>query len=457
MQDIPAKKTGLEDCFLAALQRVDPAAHLCVAYSGGRDSAVLLHVAARLAERKLRVIHVNHGLHPDAGLWAEHCQSVCDDLQLPLSILQVSVDPDHSQGLEAAARDARYAALHGAMHTGEVLLTAHHEQDQLETFFLQLFRGAGVTGLAAMPVFQNRQGVAHLRPLLQVPADRVADYADLHQLEWIEDPSNAEDQFDRNYLRHNILPLIKERWPSASRAVSRSARLNAVAAELLTELAEVDLAAGTGMNWVSIDMLRNLTPQRQANALRYLLRSWQLPVPSEAQLNQALKNLLTSQDDRQPLGSWPGVRARRFRDRVWFFSETDDPVASMANAPDEYHWSPGESLDMGRVRGILEAGESNGGGIAKRWFEAPLQVKFRSGGESLRPGATEATRKLKKLLQESDIFPWMRCHIPLVYSGEQLIAVGDLWTDAAFSAASDQQGQSINWRDHAPIRASSGL
>jgi tRNA(Ile)-lysidine synthase len=457
MQDFPVKNTGLEASFLLALQNVEESANLCVALSGGRDSVVLLHAAVQLAPDRVRATHVQHGLHPDADHWAEHCQLLCERLQVPLRVQRVSVDPNHPQGLEAAARDVRYAALRSELEPAEVLLTAHHEQDQLETFMLQLFRGAGVAGLAAMPLVQVRDEVVHLRPMLHVSAELVEDYALQHRLEWIEDPSNADHQFDRNYLRHKILPLIAERWPSAARSVSRAARLNAVAADLQTELAQLDLADDAGLMWVSIDRLRSLSLARLANVVRYLLRVWQLPVPSEVQLHQALSNLLTPLEDRQPEGCWPGVRVRRYRDRLWFFRAAEDPVMSMANAPGEYSWLPGELLDMGPVRGVLESGTSNGGGIAGKWFAGPLQVKFRRGGETIRPASEAANRKLKKLLQENDIFPWMRCHIPLVYAEDRLLAVGDLWVDADASASAGEPGYRISWRNHAPIHMPSGL
>jgi tRNA(Ile)-lysidine synthase len=452
MPDQPNPQHELGESFRAALRKAGSPSSLCVAYSGGRDSTVLLHVASQQSEFPLRAVYVNHGLHLGADSWGAHCGLICKQLGVPFSVLEVTVNPSHAQGPESAARDARYEALHANLLADEALLTAHHEQDQLETFLLQLFRGAGVAGLAGMPVAQRREGVMHLRPLLNVPAQSVADYARAMGLEWIEDPSNEERQFDRNFVRHELLPLIQERWPAAARAVARTARLSGYANELLEELARIDLDGAVEGRCLSAEALSSRSRNRQRNLLRYCLRQWHLPVPSEAQLNQALSSLLSPRADSQPEAAWPGVRIRRFRGRLWFFGEINDPLLSVAGAPQEYLLEPGSSLDMGPVRGRLDFGDAEGAGIAHRWLQQPLEIRFREGGEKLRPARNAATRSLKNLLQESDIVPWMRGHIPLIYADEQLVAVGDLWINAACAADPGEPGHRVNWTGHAPIR-----
>ncbi len=413
---------------------------------------MLLHVASRQSEFPVRAVYVNHGLHPDAAAWAEHCRSICKQLGVPFSVLEVTVNPRHAQGPESAARDARYEALHANLVAGEALLTAHHQQDQLETFLLQLFRGAGVAGLAGMPVMRCRDEVVHLRPLLNVPAQSVADYAGAMGLDWIEDPSNEERQFDRNFLRHEVLPLIQQRWPAAARAVARSARLSGDAKELLDELARIDLDGVVEGRCLPVQVLASHSRNRQRNLLRYFLRQWHMPVPSEAQLNQALSSLLSARADSQPEAAWPGVRIRRFRGRLWFFGGINDPLLSAAGAPEGYRLEPGSPLYMGPVRGRLDFGAAEGDGIAGCWLEQPLEVRFREGGEKLRPARNASTRSLKNLLQEYDIVPWMRGHIPLIYADQQLVAVGDLWINAACAAGPGEPGHRVNWTDHAPIR-----
>jgi len=248
------------------------------------------------------------------------------------------------------------------------------------------------------------------------------------------------------------LPVIQQRWPAAARAVTRSARLSGDASELLDELARIDLDGAIEERCLSAEALASRSRNRQRNMLRYLLRHWQLPVPSEAQLNDALNSLLSLRADSQPEAAWPGVRIRRFRGRLWFFGEINDPLLGAVGAPAGYRLEPGNPLDMGPVRGRLDFGDSPGDGIAHRWLEQSLEVRFREGGEKLRPARKASTRSLKNLLQESDIVPWMRGHIPLIYADQQLVAVGDLWVNAACAASPGEAGYRVNWTDHAPIR-----
>jgi tRNA(Ile)-lysidine synthase len=430
----------------------EPGQSLCVAFSGGMDSTVLLHAAANQTAYPVRAVYVDHGLSPAAGEWATHCQEVCEGLGVPFTAVKVKVDVAGGQGPEAAARTARYGVLKTMLGDAEILLTAHHEQDQMETFFLQMLRGSGVPGLSAMPLHSERKGFIHVRPMLNIAAETVQAYAEQAGLSWVEDPSNAQHDFNRNFLRHNVLPVIKERWPAAARSVSRSARLTAEAAELLNELATTDLHGLVEGRQLKVGKLADLSPARRKNALRYLLRHWKMAIPSEAQLSQALDALFAARADGQPEAAWPGVRIRRYRDSLWFFAEENDPLAASNSIVGAYSWDSSVTLDMGPVRGRLESSDALGMGISVSCLAKPLEVRFRQGGERLRPTAKSRTRQLKNLLQESDIVPWMRGHIPLIYSGDQLLAVGDLWVDAACAAGSSETGRMVRWTDHPPIR-----
>ncbi|MCP3999736.1 MAG: tRNA lysidine(34) synthetase TilS [Gammaproteobacteria bacterium] len=441
--------TAFYDVLNACLRPEQP---LCIAYSGGMDSAVLLHVAVQQTVYPLRAIYVDHGLSPEAGDWAAHCDQVCKQLDVPFTAVKVEVDSAGGQGPEAAAREARYTILRDMLGDDEVLLTAHHEQDQMETFLLQMLRGSGLQGLSGMPLYTMSNGYTHVRPMLNVPAETVQAYAEKAGLSWVEDPSNAEDHFNRNFLRHKVLPKIRERWPAAARATVRSARLNAEAAELLDELAAEDLQGQVAGHQLKLTKLLPLSTGRKKNALRYLLRHWHMPVPSEAQLSQALHALFAARVDGQPEAAWPGVRIRRYRDLLWFFTEEDDPLAPTNRLLGTYNWDGMLPLDMGPVRGRLELTNVVGMGISASATSKPLVVRFRHGGERLRPAPRSRTRQLKNLLQESDIVPWMRGHIPLIYSGEQLLAVGDLWVDAACVAGPSETGRMVCWTGYSPIR-----
>ncbi len=447
---------ALTELFNSALDRhVGADASLCVAFSGGVDSTVMLWLAAKTQSRPVRAVHVNHGLQADADAWAQHCVAVSENLGVSCTVMCVDV-ARQGDGLEAAARKARYAALEAKLMEQEVLLTAHHEQDQLETFLLQMLRGSGVKGLAAMPAYTAEKGYRHARPLLLAEPERLRQFADEHGLDWHEDPSNADTNLDRNFLRHRILPVLAERWPAAARSVSRAARHSAEAAELLDELAKEDLAgqdaelmsAGAGL---SVTLLRQLSPVRRKNALRYAIRSHGLPVPSEEQLLAAMQALMSDRPDSQPLAAWPGVRIRRYQDGLWFFSEAADPGNPELTEAGRYELGLSESLDMGRVRGTLRMQTCEGDGFAARWLEQGLSVRFRQGGEKLRPNPGGRKRDLKKLLQEREVVPWMREHIPLIYSGEKLLAVGDMWIEADCQAASGEAGFRLIWSKHVPL------
>jgi tRNA(Ile)-lysidine synthase len=427
-------------------------APLCIAYSGGMDSTVLLHLATQQSRHPVRAVYVDHGLVSESSDWATHCRQICNQLAVPFTDLKVEVDIKGGQGLEAAARTARYNALKNLLDEDEILLTAHHQQDQLETFLLQMLRGGGLQGLAAMPVLTNKNGFVHLRPLLNLAANALREYADKAGLSWIEDPSNEQREFDRNFLRHEVLPVLETRWPAAATSVTRSARLNAEAAELLDALAADDVHGNVEGQRLKLSMLTDLSAARRKNILRYLLRSWDLAIPSEAQLTQALSCLLDARVDGQPEAAWPGVRIRRYRDELWFFNQTDDPLVGAANSVATYSWESLGCLDMGPVRGTLQFTDALGAGISVSCLSEPLKVQFRQGGERLRPAARGRTRQLKNLLQESDIVPWMRGHIPLIYAGDQLLAVGDLWVDAGCAAGSSEPGRAVRWSGHLPIR-----
>lgn len=442
----------IAEAYTAAVNAHVPAeSKLVVAFSGGADSSVLLHVAVTTGLRPVRAVYIDHGLHPESAEWGEHCRSVCAGYAIDFRVIPVQVDTDSGDSPEAAARRARYAALRADLAANEMLLTAHHEQDQLETFLLQTLRG-GVRGLAAMPLFTETDGAPHLRPLLTVPDALIRHYAAEHKLSWREDPSNAESRFDRNYLRHEVLPGLLERWPGAAAAVSRSARLIGESAELLDELARADLGQSTPVSHVAVGRLQQLPHIRRKNALRYAIRRAGLPVPAERQLEEALAALLDSRPDAQPVAAWPGARIRRFRDLLWLYAEHDDPLEQLAHAPAQLGWiNPEQSVQLGKVRGIIESRIETGAGFSAVLSGDGLTIRFRGGGERLRPGPGARERTLKNLLQESDVLPWMRSNIPLIYAGEQLLAVGDIWVNHDVAAAPDEPGRVIIWRDHAAL------
>jgi tRNA(Ile)-lysidine synthase len=420
---------------------------VCVAYSGGIDSTVLLHLVSRLTPaRQVRAVHVNHGLQPQAAAWQAHCAGQCARLGVPFAALAVAVDRQSGQGLEAAARAARYAALEAQLGPTEVLLTAHHQRDQLETLLLALLRGSGPEGLAAMPAMSWRRGICLVRPLLGSHPELISAYAAAHGLTWVEDISNAEESFDRNYLRAQVVPALESRWPAAATTASRSARWCAEAAETLHELAAADAADSLVGNRLDLTVFERLSPGRQRNLLRYAGRALSLPAPQSAQLEALLAAILRDEPHLVSAGHWPGVVARRYRDRLWLYPANADPAA--AEPPCEpLSWSYPDEIRLPEPFGSLRWVRAPTGGINPDLLATPLQIRSRGGGERLRLHRAGPRRRLSKLWQELGVVPWMRPHVPLVYAGEQLLAVGDLLVNADCRAPENAPGVAIAWHN----------
>ena len=312
---------GAVEAALAASVPSWPDASLCIALSGGVDAVALLQavreVAARHPGLRLRALHVDHGLQPGSGAWAAFCRDLCARLEVACEVLELKLEPRKGESVEAEARAERYAALAAVLEPGECLLTAHHADDQLETVLLQLFRGAGAAGLAAMPPSAALGPGQHLRPLLQVPREEIVEYARLHGLKWIDDPMNTDSRFDRSYLRHEVLPAIIERWPAAARTVGRSARHLAEAQGLLEALAEIDASRfldneGT----LAVAGLLQLPHARRVNVLRWWIVRQGLGLPSTARLESIIRDVLPARPDAHPVVTWPTGEVRRRKGRL---------------------------------------------------------------------------------------------------------------------------------------------
>jgi tRNA(Ile)-lysidine synthase len=400
-------------------------ANHCVALSGGLDSTALLHAMTALAAGpgiRLRALHVDHGLQPESAAWAEACRITCREARVPLDVLTLRIAPAAGASVEAVAREARYAALAAALAHGERLLTAHHRDDQLETVLIQLMRGAGVAGLAAMPARIRLGRGWQLRPLLDVGRDELAGYAARHGLRWQRDPTNDAARFDRGFLRARVLPAVRERWPSAAVTVARAARHLAEASRLLAELAVADAAGAIDDGRLLLAALERLSRDRQVNVLRWWLREQGLRPPPAARLGAALPGFFSARPDGAPALCWDDGEVRRYRGRLYAVRPLAAPRALAG----------GSSHDLGPGLGRFDLVAGSDGGI--RAAVRDISVRFRAGGESLRPHAARPRKRLKDLCQEAGVVPWMRDRLPLVYVGDRLAAVGDLWIDADFTA-----------------------
>lgn len=410
----------LRDRVLQALacRRDAPTWH--IGFSGGLDSTVLLHLLADLARHhsipRLHAIHVHHGLQAAADNWPAHCACVCEVLGIPLQVIHVKVPAGAS--LEAAARQARYGAFTEVMEDGDLLLTGQHQDDQAETLLFRLLRGAGVRGLAAMPQ-QRVLGKGWLvRPLLATSRAELESYAARHGLTWIEDPSNEDTRHARNFLRKQLMPLLRDRWPQASASMARTATHLSEAQGLLDELAEQDLSnaqATSSFVWLRLPVLAlaplsRLSAARQRNALRHWLTGFsRLP---DTDHWAGWENLRDAAEDARPVWRLTSGELLRSDGHIWWLpGNLPQPGQSVVAWP-----ASSSRLDLPGNGHVTLVGDNPGGA---------LEVRYRQGGEVMQiPG--RGRRDLKRLLNEQGVPLFVRGRLPLLYQGERLLAVANL-------------------------------
>lgn len=409
----------------------------CIAYSGGLDSTVLLHLAHAAGLPGLSAIHVHHGLQGSADDWAAHCTKQCAPLAVPLQVVCVEVDGEHPQGPEAAAREARYAALSERLPAEAVLVTAHHAGDQAETVLLRLLRGTGVEGLAAMRMTAARGDHTLWRPLLRTSREALLRYAQEHSLTWIEDPHNRDPRYARSWLRAQLMPVLQTRWPDAELQLGRAADHAADAAELLQGLAASRLKGLLADDAsVSVAGLLACSGAERRLVLRYWLAQRQLPAPYAATLQQLERDVLPARVDATPLLQWPGGEFRRYRDRL-YASAALPPL----RADFEADWDGAQPLALPAGFGELHA---------PRQFATPLRVRFARGGERLHVAGSTHRHGLKSLAQQNGIAPWLRPRLPLAFAAGTLVSVAGRWNSAEAPAlcwrAPDLPGLPLSWR-----------
>jgi tRNA(Ile)-lysidine synthase len=430
---------------LPVLQRLPQASRYWLAFSGGLDSTVLLHALTQLGKQlpaPLSVIHVDHGLAANSAAWSAQCRAQCQALGLALHEQKVAVER-RNRGLEAAAREARYAAFTAQLGAGEMLLTAHHQDDQAETLLLQLLRGGGVRGLAAMPEHRPFAAGWLGRPLLGFSRESLQGYAETQGLTWIEDPSNFDTTLERNFLRHQLLPLLEQRRSGMHSLLARSAGHFAEAAGLLDELAAQDhgrvtVAEETAL---SIPPLLSLSAARQRNLLRYWLRSLGLTIPDSRNLQRILDELLPAAVDAEPLVSWPGTEVRRYRDRLYAMP----PLPTLPQECSSLRWGREAVTVLPGGLGELRPVRFMGHGIREELLVGEVTIGWRRGGEVLLLPGRDGHHTLKNLFQEAALPPWQRGRWPLLYIDGQLAQVAGLWTDSDFACGAAEQGIHFEW------------
>jgi tRNA(Ile)-lysidine synthase len=409
-----------------------PYSRLFIAYSGGIDSHVLLHLCSSIAQLKVKItaVYVNHGLQIEAESWSLHCQQTCENLGVNYLALTAYAQALPGESPEEAARNARYAALKQLLAKDDLLLVAQHAEDQLETVLLQLFRGSGLKGLSGMPESMEFGQGKLVRPLLDVSKNEIIGYAEANQLAWIEDPSNQHTHFDRNFLRNDIIPLLKQRWPSLDKTVSRSAKHCANAQDLLATLADDVLTATIhhGDNTLSISQLLGYPLLQQHLLIRQWFQYLGLKMPSQDFVQKVLDEVVAARDDADPVLSTQGYWIRRYRNALYCLKPTQNRLG------DDLIWpSPSDEASLQIADDVTyEVLDSSSGIPTELWRNAKITVKFRSGGETIELPGRKGHHDLKKLYQEVGIPPWERAGIPLIYLDDKLAAVGEYWISSEF-------------------------
>jgi tRNA(Ile)-lysidine synthase len=414
----------------------------CVGFSGGLDSTVLLHALAALRESsevpRVRALHVDHGWTSESPHWAEHCARVAALIAVPCVTVRVEASAG-SGSPEAAARTARYTAYAQALEPGEALVTAHHADDQLETALLQWLRGGGLRAIAAMPRSAPFACGWHLRPLLDFPRAELRGWAVARGLEWLEDPANLDLRFDRSYLRHEIVPRLKSRWPGATRTIARVAAYAAEAVELERALAAEDVARVQDGRTLALESLLALPEPRQRAAVRAWLKALGLAVPEARTLAALLRDVRRAARDRVPVTRWPGARVYRYRGRLFAVPEPETHAALPAAVV-----RPGERLELGAGM-TLEWRHAIGRGLSRVRLPTTVTVACREGGERFHEVGQPHSHTLRKWLQQRGVVPWQRATIPLVRVDGRVAAVGDLAYAREFAAVADEPSWQLEW------------
>jgi len=413
---------------------------LCIAYSGGVDSHLLLVLLNELNQGinaiPLDAIYINHNLHHDSQRWGEHCRLVCKHLDIEFQQLDVDAAAEKGESPEEKARDARYHALGDKLQANQWLLTAQHRDDQAETLLLQLLRGSGVYGLAAMPE-QRTLGMGELhRPLLKISRQQIEETAKQYQLKWVEDPSNQQQTIPRNYLRKTVVPALQELWPETNLMLDRSAGWIAEAADLLAEFAEIDFQNCIDKyQSINIRALQQLSFNRQKNLLRYWFHHLKLKRPGNEKLTLIFEQIVNARTDANPQLDWQGVSLRRYKGHLYIVPAWPEPE------PDwELDWNANNFVNLPDNSGVLSVSEKPEQGLSMSTCQQGLTIRMRRGGERCHPLGRGHSQSLKKLFQEYSVPPWLRNRWPLLYCGELLVAVPGLFVCKGFEAEEHKSG-----------------
>ena len=424
-------------------RHLKPNQPVLLALSGGLDSSVLLHLLAAAKQTtpfELHAMHVHHGLSPNADAWADFCTQQCQLLNVPLEVVHVQLDLNSKQGIEATARQLRYEALFDFKLNGiapDFIITAHHQDDQAETLLLQLFRGAGVKGLASMGCVDESRRL--MRPLLDVSRQTLQEYAEQNNIRWCDDESNDNTQYERNFVRHDVMPVLATRYPSVKSVLARTASHLAEANDLLDTLAKIDADKLLQNNSLSLQGLTALDLPRAKNLMRWWFSQNQLAMPTSEHLNEIIQQLFNAKADANINIQLQHLSLKRYQQRAYLCAER-------LAEPFDMTWNGEPYLNLPNG-GQLHFKQVVGSGLALKHGMTKLRITNRDGGERFKPDALRPTRTLKHLLQEANIPPWQREHLPLIYWHDTLALVPNIGIAHELQAAENESGLDIIWQD----------
>ena len=419
--------------------------NLVVGYSGGVDSHVLLHLLASIPEfkNKITAIYVHHGLQICADDWAVHCQDCSAALGVKFKVIRVNGQAAAGESPEEAARNARYQAFKEILTETDMLLFAQHRNDQLETVLLQLFRGAGLKGLSGMPTKTSFAAGVLLRPLLDVSQEEIKQYALQNQLQWIEDPSNQDTQFDRNFLRQEVMPLLEQRWPSLDKTVARVAGHCAEAQTVLSANAKEQ-------------MLRIYEQQKRCLLIsgllqhdvlmqQWIVREWLdylgVRMPSVKVLQAIFQDILAARQKANPIVRHDGFEIQRYRDGLYLVAAQDPFDVSQI-----FSWGDTSQPLRLNNNGLLQTCIAQQGIAADLWQQGLVQIKYRQGGEKIALANRSGRHSLKKLYQEAGVAPWLRERMPVIYIDDKIAAIADLWVSKDFYGRAGESCIKLTWQ-----------
>lgn len=416
---------------------------LLVALSGGVDSVVLLHLLHQISPSfslRLSALHVHHGISRHADSWEKFCIELCTKYAIPLQIERVDIVPLRDLGIEAAARQLRHAAL--ARQQVDFIALAHHRDDQVETLLLQLLRGAGVRGCSAMPVLKQRKDApALLRPLLEVSRSELEIYAQENTLHWVEDDSNEDVSYPRNFLRHRVLPEIAKCFPSYRSTMTRSASHFAEASALLDELAIQDAASAVQNERLSVAVLRLLSSARGKNLLRYFLTQQGAPLPDTTRLTEMLRQLCDAGEAAQIRITWQDWQLRCYQDYAYAMPITLPAVDF------EIVWQGEEEITLPASHGTLCFQQVVGHGLKlDRLKQDKVLIRPRRGSENIQLNKTRPRQSLRNMLPQMGVPPWQRELLPLLFCGNELVCIPGLASAEHYLAKENEAGVLVHWR-----------